>query len=66
MSCVPIDDQLQDLLNKLGEGRVPADEIPADLLNQPRWWGWVIGQERLELTGIGYSYAGEVKKGLLR
>ena len=45
--------------------RVEADEVPADLLDQLREWGWVMGRERLELTGIGMYHAGTVKRGLL-
>ena len=65
MSCTPIDRQLQDLLDRLREGRVSADEIPADLLGQLRRWGWVIGADRLELTGIGIHHAGNLNRGLL-
>ena len=53
------------MLDRLKAGRVPAAEIPADLLDQLRRWGWVIGQERLELTGIGIYHAGDVDRGLL-
>lgn len=65
MSCTPIDRQLQDVLDRLKDGRVRADEIPADLLDQLLRWGWIIGQEKLELTGIGIYHAGEVNRGLL-
>lgn len=65
MSCTPINRHLQNLLNPLKEGRVPADQIPADLLDRLRRWGWVIGQERLKLTGIGIYDAGKVNRGLL-
>ena len=65
MSCTPIDRHLQDVLDRLKEGRVLDDEIPVDLLEQLRQWGWIIGQERLELTGIGIYHAGEVHRGLL-
>ena len=53
MSCVPIGEQLRTLLTRLAAERVPASEIPADLLEQLRQWGWVMGRERLELTGVG-------------
>lgn len=65
MSCVPIDEPLRILLHRLALGRVPADEIPADLLDQLRHWGWVMGHDRLELTGIGIYHAGPTKRGLL-
>jgi hypothetical protein len=65
MSCTPINRQLQDTLDRLNEGQVLADKIPADLLEQLRRWGWVIGQERLELTGVGIYHAGPVNRGLL-
>ena len=65
MSCTPIDGRLRQLLDRLKDGRVPADEIPADLLDQLREWGWVMGREHLELTGIGMYHAGTVKRGLL-
>jgi hypothetical protein len=65
MSCVPVDEQLRTLLIRLASERVPANEIPTDLLDQLRAWGWVMGQDRLELTGIGYYHAGTVKRGLL-
>ena len=53
------------MLDRLKDGRVPANEIPAELLDHLRRWGWVIGQERLELTNIGRYHAGEQEKGLL-
>jgi hypothetical protein len=65
MPCVPIDEQLRQLLNRFSDGTVPTDEIPTDLLDQLREWGWVMGRERLELTGIGMYHAGTVKRGLL-
>ena len=65
MSCVPIDYRLRVLLERLTVGTVPAVEVPADLLDQLRQWGWVIGGDRLELTGIGSYHAGNVKGGLL-
>ena len=65
MSCVPIDERLRTLLARLITERVPASEIPADLLDQLRIWGWVIGHDRLELTGIGWHHAGPTKRGLL-
>ena len=65
MSCVPIDAQLRSLLNRLKVERVPSVEVPADLLDQLRTWGWVIGDDRLELTGIGIYHAGNIKGGLL-
>ena len=65
MSCVPIDGELRQLLNRFSVGTVSADEIPTDLLDQLRAWGWVMGRERLELTGIGMFHAGTVKRGLL-
>ena len=65
MSCTPIDRHLQEVLDRLIEGRVPADEIPTDLLEQLRRWGWVIGRENLELTGIGIYHAGNPKPGFL-
>ncbi len=36
-----------------------------DLLEQLRAWGWVIGEERLELTGIGIYHAGPATGGIL-
>jgi hypothetical protein len=65
MSCVPIDDELRSLLDRLAVERVSASEVPADLLDRLRRWGWVMGRERLELTGIGMYHAGTVKRGLL-
>ena len=65
MSCVPVDEQLRALLARLAVERVSAIEIPADLLDQLREWGWVMGRERLELTGIGMYHAATVKRGLL-
>ena len=65
MSCVPIDGELRQLLNRFSVGTVPADEIPTDLLDQLREWGWVMGRERLELTGIGMYHAGEPPGGIL-
>ena len=65
MSCTPIDGRLRRLLDRLKDGRVPADEIPAELLDQLRQWGWIIGSDRLELTGIGIYHAGDVDRGLL-
>ena len=65
MSCTPIDGELRQLLNRFSVGTVPADEIPTGLLDQLREWGWVMGRERLELTGIGMYHAGTVKRGLL-
>ena len=58
MSCTPIDGRLRQMLDRLKDGRVPADEVPADLLEQLLRWGWVIGSDRLELTGIGIYHAG--------
>ena len=42
MSCVPIDGELRILLTRLASEQVPASEIPTDLLDQLRTWGWVI------------------------
>jgi hypothetical protein len=53
------------MLDRLKAGRVGTDEIPADLLEQLRRWGWVIGGENLELTGIGIYHAGNVDRRLL-
>jgi hypothetical protein len=44
---------------------VPAGDLPSNLLDQLRQWGWVLGSERLELTGIGWYHAGNTKPGLL-
>ena len=65
MSCVPVDAELRSLLNRLKVERMPTVDVPADLLDQLREWGWVIGDARLELTGIGLYHAGNVKRGLL-
>lgn len=65
MSCTPIDGRLRQMLDRLKAGRVGTDEIPADLLEQLRRWGWVIGGENLELTGIGIYHAGNVDRRLL-
>ena len=65
MSCVPIDAELRELLNLLATGRMLAADVPPDLLARLRRWGWVLGRERLELTGIGMYRAGSVKRGLL-
>ena len=65
MSCVPIDPDLRTLLERLAVERVPTSQVPADLLDQLRIWGWVIGHDRLELTGIGWHHAGPTKRGLL-
>ena len=65
MSCVPIDAELRELLNLLATGRMLAADVPPDLLARLRRWGWVMGRERLELTGIGHYHAGPVKRGLL-
>lgn len=65
MSCVPIDEELHTLLNRLRAERVPADDIDAGLLDQLRTWGWVMGQDSVELTGIGIYHAGPTNRGLL-
>ena len=65
MSCVPVDEQLRILFDRLTMERVEVDDIPPDLHDQLRRWGWVIGSERLELTGIGWYHTGSTKGGLL-
>ena len=66
MSCIESSDRLTEALRLLANGPQPADLLPPDGLAELRELRWVMGDEVVELAGIGYCHTGSKKGGLLR
>jgi hypothetical protein len=65
MSCIEPSDPATEALRLLADGPKPAELLPPDGLAQLRELRWVMGDNVVELTGIGWYHAGPTKRGLL-
>ena len=65
MSCLEPSDSLTETLLLLADGPKPDELLPADGLDELRQLQWVIGDEVVEMAGIGWHHAGPMKGGLL-
>lgn len=64
MSCIEPSDSLTEALRLPATGPKRADQLPPDGLAQLRELRWVMGDEVVELAGIGYYHTGSKKGGL--
>ena len=65
MSCIEPSDPLTEALRLLATGPQPADLLPPDGLADLRELRWVMGDEAVELAGIGSYHTGSTKRGLV-
>ncbi len=65
MSCIEPSADLAEALRLLATGPQPADLLPPDGLAELRELRWVMGDEVVELAGIGYYHTGSRNGGLL-
>lgn len=66
MSCIVLTDPQSRLLAALTWGARRVDDLDdRDQIDELRRWGWVFGDERIELTGAGHYHAGTVVGGLV-
>lgn len=66
MSCIPLTDPQRRLLAALTDGprRVDDLDVGHHVLDELRTWGWVFGNDWIELTGAGHYHAGTAVGGL--
>ncbi len=66
MSCITLTDPHRRLLTALTGGPHQVDDLDGwESLDELRRWGWVFGDEWVELTGAGHYHAGTVDGGPL-
>ena len=65
VSCIEPSDPLTEALRLLADGPKPAVQLPEAGLAQLRRLQWVMGDNLVELAGIGWYHAGPIKRGLL-